>query len=122
MDLFQGQETSSGDVGGIRRASVEMDAHSGPGELYWKTFEKVSFSEAQEQFQKGNYSRAARKFHLFLQQNPDDPKAPKAKLGMGLSYLKLNNPTQARSALKSLVSDHPDDPLSDRARKILDRM
>lgn len=122
VDLFEGQNTSSGDVGGIRRASVEMDAHSGPGELYWKTFEEVSFTDAQKQFQKQNYAVAARKFHLFLQQQPDHPSAPKAKLGMGLSYLKLNNPTQARSALQSLVSDHPEDPLTDRARKVLDRM
>lgn len=121
VELFQGQGTSSDDVGGIRRASVETDT-PGPGELYWKTFEEVSFDEAQQQFQNGNYATATRQFHLFVQQNPDHAKVPKAKLGMGLCYLKLNNPDQARSALTSLVSDHPDDPLAERARQILGRL
>jgi len=123
VDLFQGTSTSSSnDVGGIRRASVEMDEHSGPGELYWKTFEEVSFEEAQKEFRNEKYAVAAQKFHLFLQQNADHPNAAKAKLGMGLAYLKLNNPTQARSALESVVTDHPESSLADRARKILDRM
>lgn len=122
VELFQGESESSSDVGGIRRASVELEETPGPGEVYWKTFEEVSFAEAQEQFQQENYGTAARKFHLFLQQHPEHTQAPKAKLGMGLSYLKLNNPQQARSALESLVSDHPDDPLAERAKQILDRM
>lgn len=122
VELFQGESESSGDVGGIRRAAVEMDETPGPGEVYWKTFEEVSFAEAQKQFRQENYATAARKFHLFLQQHPDHTQAPKAKLGIGLSYLKLNNPSQARTALESLVSDHPDDPLAERAKQILDRM
>lgn len=122
VDLFQGQASSSDDVGGIRRAEAEVEPQSEPGGLYWKTFEEVSFDDAQQHVQQKDYAAAARAFHLFLQQNPDHPKAPNAKLGMGLSYLKLNNPVQARSALQSLVSDYPDDPLTDRARTILDRM
>lgn len=121
VELFEGESSSSSDVGGIRRASVETDT-PGPGELYWKTFEEVSFADAQTLFQDENYAKAARTFHLFLQQHPGHTKAPKAKLGMGLCYLKLNNPTQARSAFEALVADHPDDPLADRARKMLDRL
>ena len=121
MELFEGKSSSSSDVGGIRRASVETDT-PGPGELYWKTFEEVSFADAQTLFQEESYAKAARKFHLFLQQNPGHTKAPKARLGMGLCYLKLNNPTQARSAFEALVANHPDDPLADRARKMLDRL
>lgn len=121
VELFEGESSSSSDVGGIRRASVETDT-PGPGELYWKTFEEVSFADAQTLFQDGNYTKAARKFHLFLQQHPEHTKAPKAKLGMGLCYLKLNNPTQARSAFETLVADHPDVPLADRARKMLDQL
>jgi len=122
VELFQGESESSSDVGGIRRASVKLEETPGPGEVYWKTFEEVSFAEAQEQLQQENYAAAARTFHLFLQQHPEHTQAPKAKLGLGLSYLKLNNPEQARSALEALVSDHPDDPLTERAKQILDRM
>lgn len=122
VELFQGESESSGEVGGVRRASVETEEAPGPGEVYWKTLEEVSFAEAQQEFQEENYAKATQKFHLFLQQNPNHTQAPKAKLGMGLSYLKLNNPQQARSALEALVSDHPEDPLADRARQILDGM
>ena len=122
VELFQGKDDSNGDVGGIRRAAVELDKTPGPGELYWKTFEEVSFADAQQQFQNKDYAKAARNFHLFLQQHPDHTQAPKAKLGMGLSYLKLNNPQQARTALESLVSAHPDDPLAERAQQVLDRL
>jgi hypothetical protein len=122
VELFQGTSESSNDVGGIRRAAVELEETPGPGEVYWKTFEEVSFAEAQAQFRQENYAAAARKFHLFLQQHPEHTQAPKAQLGMGLSYLKLNNPGQARTAFESLVADHPDDPLAERARQILDRL
>lgn len=122
VELFQGQSESSSEVGGIRRAAVETEETPGPGEVYWKTFEEVSFADAQEQFQNENYAAATRAFHLFLQQHPEHTQAPKAKLGLGLSYLKLNNPEQARSTLSSLVSDHPDTPLAERAQQILDRL
>lgn len=123
VELFQRDDTSSeNDVGGIRRASVEMEDTPGQGELYWKTLEEVSFDDAQQAFKEQNYMMAARKFHLFVQQNPDHTMAAKAKLGMGVCYLKLNNPSQARSAFESVVSDHPDDPLSDRARKMLEQL
>lgn len=121
MDLFQGSSSSSNDVGGIRRASAEEDSPD-PGALYWKTFEEVDFEDAQTQLREENYSDAVRKFHLFLQQHPGHTNAAKAKLGMGIGYLQLNNPVQARSALESLVADHPDDPLVDRARTLLDRL
>ncbi len=122
VELFEGENQSSDEVGGIRRAAVKTQETPGQGEVYWKTFEEVSFSDAQQEFQEENYAKAARKFHLFLQQNPDHTQAPKAKLGMGISYLKLNNPKQARSALESLVSDHPDDPLAERGQQILDNL
>jgi hypothetical protein len=120
--LFQGEGTSDEDVGGIRRAAVETDEHSGPGELYWKTFEEVSFAEAQSMLKEKKYAQAARHFHLFLQQNPAHAMAPKAKLGLGLCYLRLNNPAQARSALTALVEEHPDTPLAERGRTLLDRL
>lgn len=122
VELFQGEDESSDEVGGVRRASVKTEDTPGPGEVYWKTFDEVSFSDAQQQFQEGNYAKAIQNFHLFLQQNPGHTQAPKAKLGMGLSYLKLNNPQQARTALETLVSDHPNDPLAERARQLLDEM
>jgi hypothetical protein len=122
VELFEGESQSGNEVGGVRRASVEMEETPGPGEVYWKTFDEVSFADAQQAFQEKNYAAATQNFHLFLQQHPDHPQAPKAKLGMGLSYLKLNNPEQARSALESLVADHPDDPLAERGRQILDNL
>jgi hypothetical protein len=122
VDLFQGEAPSSDDVGGIRRAAAEMRPQSEPGGLYWKMFEAVSFDDARQHVQQKDCAVAARSFHLFLQQNLEPPKIPKAKLGLRLSYLKLNNPVQARTALQSLVPDPPDDPLTDRARTILDRM
>jgi len=122
MELFEGESSENDDVGGIRRAAVKTDQHSGPGELHWKTFEAVSFSDAQTAFRDEKYSAAIRKFHLFLQQHPDHAMAPKAQLGLGISYLKLNNPDQARSTLDSLVSTHPDTPIADQARSLLDRL
>ncbi len=122
VELFQGDDESSDEVGGVRRASVQTEDAPDPGEVYWKTFDEVSFADAQQKFQEENYAKAIQDFHLFLQQNPGHTRAPKAKLGMGLSYLKLNNPQQARTALETLVSDHPDDPLAERARQLLDEM
>lgn len=122
VELFQGKEAEGDEVGGIRRSNVQTDVHSGPGELYWKTIEEASFSEAQTALQDGEYQEAVRTFHLFLQQNPDHANAPKAQLGLGVSYLKLNNPAQARSALEALVSKYSDTPVADRGRTLLDRL
>lgn len=122
MELFQGETSGDDDVGGIRRGEVETESHAGAGELYWKTVEPVAFADAQESFRQGDYATAVRQFHLFLQQNPDHPDADRARLGMGLSYLRLNNPTKARSAFRAIVSEHPDSPIADRARTLLEEL
>ena len=122
MDLFREQTSEASEAGGVRRGPAEVPESPGPGELYWKTYATVSFNKAQNSYKLGNYATAVRQFHLFLQQNPSHTKAEMARFALGTSYLKLNNPTQAREAFQTLLDKHPDHPLADRAQTMLDRL
>jgi len=122
MDLFREQTGDASEVGGVRRGPAEVPESPGPGELYWQTYATVSFNKAQKSYELGNYATAVRQFHLFLQQSPSHSKVEMARFALGTCYLELNNPTQARTAFQTLLDKHPDHPLADRARTMLDRL
>jgi len=119
-DLFTADaEGAENEAGGVRRSDAKSDLPA-TGDLYWKRYETVDYEDASKAYQDENYAEAAKKLHLFLQQNPEHSKTAKARFALGHAYVELNNPVQARKTFETLVQKNSDDPLADRARKVVE--
>lgn len=119
------QETSNEgrkEEGGIRRSKGEITADSDTNGLYWKQEREISFAEAAEFYNTGEYARAIAALHAFLQQKPDHVQAPMAWVALGHSYIEVNNTVKARQIFDDFLLKYPGNSLSEEVRTMLENL
>lgn len=92
----------------LRKAQLESLAH-GPMPEY---VSRARFYGAVLQYEDGRYAEAGQVFTTILQQQPNDPIAPEARLRLGFCWLQLKKFNEAAQALDALKEDRQ---FSDRA-------
>jgi TolA-binding protein len=67
------------------------------------------------------YSEAITAFNRVITLYPKGSKIPDAMLKIGFSYISMNEPAKAKSALQALVDKYPNSPAAVKARERLNR-
>jgi TolA-binding protein len=80
---------------------------------------KTQFELADELFQKKNWKRAALAFQKFKESRPKDKRVPEAILKIGVCFLELNMPEEAKAFFDELVEKYPNSGEAKKARSRL---
>jgi outer membrane protein assembly factor BamD len=70
-------------------------------------------------FKKKSYNAAVMRYNTLLREYPDSKREPEALYYLGLSYMNMDEPSKAVSALSRLVEKYPTNSLSKKAQEII---
>jgi TolA-binding protein len=122
-NLFKSSsKNAKAEEGGIRRSKAESDSVPNAKSMYWKQINEVSYQEAANFYENGDYLKAITSFKSFLNQKPTDKMAKYAMFALGHSYIMVNNNTKAKETFEKFVVRYANDGMKGDAEQILTKL